>query len=147
MPMDTKQAQRIQTSVLNAAERKLLIWLAERQPSWMTSDILTLIGTVGAAITGLGFMLSDLDIRWLWLSSFGLLVNWFSRKAEYRADEQAVKEGYGEALIEGLKKLSKENLADLSPNPLLVKLTYSHPTLSQRITAIEKLSKEQKTTD
>ena len=77
MLMDTKQAQRIQTSVLNAAERKLLIWLAERQPSWMTSDILTLIGTVGAAITGLGFMLSDLDIRWLWLSSFGLLVNWY----------------------------------------------------------------------
>ena len=70
---------------------------------------------------------------------FGLLVNWFSRKAEYRADEQAVKEGYGEALVEGLKKLSRENLSDLSPNPLLVKLTYSHPTLSQRITAIEKL--------
>ena len=70
---------------------------------------------------------------------FGLLVNWFSRKAEYRADEQAVKEGYGEALVEGLKKLSRENLSDLSPSPLLVKLTYSHPTLSQRITAIEKL--------
>lgn len=76
---------------------------------------------------------------------FGLLVNRFSRKAEYRADEQAVKEGYGEALIEGLKKLSKENLADLSPSPLLVKLTYSHPTLSQRITAIEKLQNGQKT--
>ena len=78
---------------------------------------------------------------------FGLLVNWFSRKAEYRADEQAVKEGYGAALIEGLKKLSRENLADLSPSPLMVKLTYSHPTLSQRITAIEKLSKAQKTSD
>ena len=76
---------------------------------------------------------------------FGLLVNWFSRKAEYRADEQAVKEGYGEALVEGLKKLSRENLSDLSPNPLLVKLTYSHPTLSQRITAIEKLQNGQKT--
>ena len=76
---------------------------------------------------------------------FGLLVNWFSRKAEYRADEQAVKEGYGEALVEGLKKLSRENLSDLSPSPLLVKLTYSHPTLSQRITAIEKLQNGQKT--
>ena len=75
--METKQAQRIQTSVLNATERKLLIWLAERQPGWMTSDILTFIGTAGAAITGLGFMLSDLDIRWLWLSSFGLLINWY----------------------------------------------------------------------
>lgn len=76
---------------------------------------------------------------------FSLLVNWFSRKAEYRADEQAVKEGCGDALIEGLKKLSRDNLSDLSPSPLLVKLAYSHPTLSQRITAIEKLQNGQKT--
>ena len=73
---------------------------------------------------------------------FGLLVNWFSRRAEYRADAQAVKEGCGDALIDGLKKLSRENLSDLSPSPLLVKLQYSHPTLSQRITAIEKLQAE-----
>ena len=69
---------------------------------------------------------------------FGLLVSWHSRRAEYRADAQAVKEGYGDALISGLKKLSKENFADLSPHPLLVKLEYSHPTLSQRIDAIER---------
>ena len=78
---------------------------------------------------------------------FSLLANWLSRKAEYRADGQAVKEGYGEALIEGLKKLSRDNLSDLSPSPLLVKLEYSHPTLSQRITAIEKLQRGQKTTN
>ena len=41
------------------------------------------------------------------------------------------------ALISGLKKLARENYADLSPSPLLVKLEYSHPTLSQRIEAIE----------
>ena len=69
---------------------------------------------------------------------FGLLTNWISRRAEYRADAQAVKEGYGEELISGLKKLSKNNLADLAPSPLLVKLEYSHPTLSQRIDAIRK---------
>ena len=69
---------------------------------------------------------------------FGLLVNVFSRKAEYRADAQAVKEGYGASLVSALKKLAKENFADLSPHPLLVKLEYSHPTLSQRIEAIEK---------
>lgn len=78
---------------------------------------------------------------------FSLPVNWFSRKAEYRADGQAVKEGYGEALTEGLKKLSRDNLSDLSPSPLLVKLEYSHPTLSQRIDAIEKLQNGQKTTN
>ncbi|MBQ9462224.1 MAG: CDP-alcohol phosphatidyltransferase family protein [Bacteroidales bacterium] len=75
--MEPKQAQRIQTSVLNASERKLLIWLAERQPRWMTSDMLTFIGTFGAAIVGAGFMLSDLNINWLWLSALGLLVNWY----------------------------------------------------------------------
>ena len=72
---------------------------------------------------------------------FGLLINAFSRRAEYRADAQAVSEGYGDALISGLKKLSRENLSDLAPSPLLVKLEYSHPTLSQRIAAIEALKK------
>jgi len=70
---------------------------------------------------------------------FGLLTNYLSRKAEYRADAQAVQEGYGEALISGLKKLSRENFADLAPSPLLVRLEYSHPTLSQRINAIRKM--------
>ena len=55
-----------------------------------------------------------------------------------RADAQAVREGFGEALISALKKLSRENFSNLAPSPLLVKLEYSHPTLSQRIDAIEK---------
>ncbi len=70
---------------------------------------------------------------------FGLLTNRLSRRAEYRADAHAVKEGYGEALISGLKKLAKQNYSDLSPSPLLVALTYSHPTLAQRIEAIRRL--------
>ena len=69
---------------------------------------------------------------------FGLLTNYLSRRAEYRADQQAVQEGYGEELISALKKLSRENLSDLAPSSLLVKLEYSHPTLSQRIEAIRK---------
>ena len=35
------------------------------------------------------------------------------------------------------ERLTRENFGELAPDPLLVKLTYSHPTLSQRITAIE----------
>ncbi len=67
----------------------------------------------------------------------GLMINARSRKAEYRADRQAVQEGYGEALVEALKKLSRDNFAHLSPDPALVVLEYSHPPLSQRIAAIE----------
>ena len=75
---------------------------------------------------------------------FGLIVNAFSRRAEFLADAQAVKEGYGEALIKALKTLAKSNYANLSPDPLVVKLQYSHPTLSQRIDAIRKATgKEQ----
>ena len=69
---------------------------------------------------------------------FGLLVNALSRRAEYRADAQAVKEGFGPELIAALKKLARENFADLAPSPLVVLLEDSHPTLSQRIDAIEK---------
>lgn len=75
--MGNEKAVRIQTSFLNAAEKKALIWLAHRQPRWMTSDILTYIGVAGAAICALGYALSNYDIYWLWLSSFGLVINWY----------------------------------------------------------------------
>lgn len=72
-----KQSIRIQTSVLNGAEKKILVWLAQRQPRWVTSDTLTFVGIVGAFLTGLGFYLTRHGIEWLWLSSAGLLVNWY----------------------------------------------------------------------
>lgn len=74
---EQKQAARIQTSILNPYERKVLVWLAERMPSWVTSDMLTAVGFFGACIIATGYALSNLDIRWLWLASFGFLVNWF----------------------------------------------------------------------
>lgn len=72
-----EQSKRIQTSILNALEKKALVWLAKRQPRWMTSDILTFIGVIGAVIVALGYALSNYDIRWLWLASFGFFVNWY----------------------------------------------------------------------
>lgn len=64
--------------------------------------------------------------------------NGLSRKFEYAADAFAAKEGYGDALISALKKLCKESLSNINPHPLIVKMDYSHPTLSQRIEAIRK---------
>ncbi len=71
----------------------------------------------------------------------GMAMNAYSRHAEFRADAQAVKEGYGAALTGGLKKLARENFAHLAPSRLLVVLEYSHPPLSERIAAIEKARK------
>ena len=73
----------------------------------------------------------------------GLFTSWRSRKAEYRADAQAAKEGYGEALISALKKLAKQNFSHLAPSPLIVKLKYDHPPLSKRIEAINALTVRQ----
>lgn len=70
-------AVRIQTSFLNAIEKKVLVWLAERQPKWMTSDILTYIGTFGAVVIAAGYILSAWNINFLWLSSLGFVINWY----------------------------------------------------------------------
>ncbi len=59
-----------------------------------------------------------------------------SRRAEYRADAYANEHGHGEALISGLKKLASHALSNLTPHPLVVWFSYSHPTLAQRIRAI-----------
>jgi len=69
----------------------------------------------------------------------GIFINLMSRKAEYRADHQAVKDGYGDALVSALKKISKENFGNMAPNKFLVILEYNHPTLSDRIARIENI--------
>lgn len=77
MANNKADAVRIQTSVLNAMEKKVLVWLAERQPKWMTSDILTYIGTFGAMVIAAGYILSAWNINFLWLSSLGFIINWY----------------------------------------------------------------------
>ena len=77
MENNKADAVRIQTSVLNALEKKVLVWLAERQPKWMTSDILTYVGTFGAAVIAVGYILSAWNINFLWLSSLGFIINWY----------------------------------------------------------------------
>lgn len=72
-----EQSKRIQTSVLNAAEKKVLVWLAARQPRWVTSDLLTWTGVAGAVVVALGYALSNYSVQWLWLASFGFFLNWY----------------------------------------------------------------------
>ena len=73
-----EESVRIQRSILNGVEKKVLVWLAERQPRWMTSDILTIIGTIGAVVVAAGFILAGkVNINYLWLSSLGFVINWY----------------------------------------------------------------------
>ena len=71
-----KQAERIQTSFLNAAEKKALIWIANHLPGWVTSDMMTFLGTFGSVVIAVGYALSNRNLAWLWLASLGLVLNW-----------------------------------------------------------------------
>jgi STE24 endopeptidase len=66
-----------------------------------------------------------------------------SRRREYEADAYAVgtyrKPG---SMISALKKLTVENLAKLTPHPLKVFLTYSHPPVLERIRAIRRMPRQ-----
>lgn len=77
MSEDKKQAARIQTSILNPLEKKVLVWLAQRMPAWVTSDMLTFVGFLGALVMATGYALANLNLNWLWLSCLGLVINWF----------------------------------------------------------------------
>jgi len=58
-------------------ERPALAWLAARMPRWVTPDLLTAIGVVGAVLTACSYVFSGSHAALLWLATFGLAVNWF----------------------------------------------------------------------
>ncbi|MDD2601259.1 MAG: M48 family metallopeptidase [Kiritimatiellae bacterium] len=63
--------------------------------------------------------------------------NILSRKNEYAADRFAAEiTGEPMVMVDALKKLSADNLSNLTPHPLKVFLEYSHPPVLQRIAAL-----------
>jgi STE24 endopeptidase len=63
-----------------------------------------------------------------------------SRRHEFAADRFAAEAtGLPRALGEALKKLSRNNLQNLSPHPLHVVLYHSHPPVLERVRALEGL--------
>ncbi|MCX6146172.1 MAG: M48 family metallopeptidase [Candidatus Kapabacteria bacterium] len=70
-----------------------------------------------------------------------ILMNLLSRKNEYEADNFAViKRSNKEDMINALKKLSVDNLSNLTPHPFYVFMNYSHPTALERIKAINEIN-------
>jgi STE24 endopeptidase len=66
------------------------------------------------------------------------LTSMLSRKHEYEADRFSAESlGDPQPMIRGLVKLTKENLSNLTPHPLYSFFYYSHPTVMERIRALE----------
>jgi STE24 endopeptidase len=69
------------------------------------------------------------------LLSIGMAV--LSRKNEFEADAFASEvTGQPQALVTALKKLSADNLSNLTPHPFYVFMVYSHPPMLDRIRAL-----------
>jgi len=72
-----QQAERVHGSFLAAAEKRALISMAGRMPSWINSDHLTLIGFIAQIATGVCYALARYD-RWMLLAAIVCLaLNWF----------------------------------------------------------------------
>ena len=68
-----------------------------------------------------------------------LFTNALSRKNEFEADKYSAETtGDPLQLISGLKKLTVENLGNLTPHPLNVFLNYSHPPVLERIRSLSR---------
>ena len=62
--------------------------------------------------------------------------NYKSRRNEYEADMEAVKNGLGEELITTFSKITSDELIDLNPHPVLEWLDFDHPGMYRRISYI-----------
>jgi len=68
-----------------------------------------------------------------------IIMNLISRKHEYEADAYAATYFAAQPLIDGLKKMSGDHLTNLTPHSANVFINYSHPTVLQRIRAMNLL--------
>ncbi len=87
--------------------------------------------SVYASLVFFGFLYAPIEMI------ISLFTNILSRRNEFEADSFAVKTyKKPESMITSLKKLSVDNLSNLTPHPLMVFLSYSHPPVLQRIERI-----------
>jgi archaetidylinositol phosphate synthase len=74
---DFRQAMRVHGSLLAAAEKRALVWMAERIPARVNSDHLTLLGFIAQIAAGVCYALAGHDRRMLLAAIVCLSLNWF----------------------------------------------------------------------
>lgn len=79
---DVNSQKRVLRSITSDAEKRLLVWIAKRMPAWVTPDLLSGVGILGAVVVFAGYALSNLAPAYLWLASLGLAINWLGDSAD-----------------------------------------------------------------
>ena len=76
---------RFRTNLLKTWEQKALVFLVQRIPSWIQSDMLTFIGFIGSLTILLSFILATyVNKNYLLLGIPGLGINWFGDSLDGR---------------------------------------------------------------
>ena len=73
---ERRSAARVNRSLTAAVERRVLVWMAERAPRWVTSDRLTVLGLAAQFGAGAGYALAGYDRRALVLVIGCIVLNW-----------------------------------------------------------------------
>ncbi|HEX9332496.1 MAG TPA: CDP-alcohol phosphatidyltransferase family protein [Anaerolineales bacterium] len=92
---DINHHRRVNDILLGPLERPTLKWFAARMPAWITPDICTIMGVLGALGVAISYMLSIYDRNFLWLASLGFIIHWFGDSmdgtlARYRQIERPI---------------------------------------------------------
>jgi phosphatidylglycerophosphate synthase len=70
------KAQREESFLLAAPEKRLLRWVAGRLPRWILPDDMTALGVIAALGVAVAYQLSNDGSGWLWAASALLVVQW-----------------------------------------------------------------------
>jgi archaetidylinositol phosphate synthase len=71
-----ENATRIHSGLTSSPEKRVLIWIAERTPRWVSSDQLTLLGFGAQVMAGASYALAAWSRDWLVAVIFFLALNW-----------------------------------------------------------------------
>lgn len=130
-----KKKHIIWSMILSIAQTGFMLWvlsmfISSSEISW----------AMGGNVTALHLNVLAFAILFSPISTIiGIFMNVFSRKNEYEADAYAVTTYSREPLISALKKLTSDNLGNLTPHPWYEFFNYSHPSLLKRIQAMERV--------
>ena len=72
-----REAKRVHTSMLAAAEKRCLIWIAHRLPAWVNSDHLTTLAGVAMAGAGVCYWIGPESPAAMAIAILMLALNWF----------------------------------------------------------------------
>ena len=128
-----KKKHIIWSMILSILQTGFMLWLLSKfifssEISW----------ALGGNVTALHLNVFAFAILFSPISTIiGVIMNLFSRKNEYEADEYAVRTYGKEPLITALKKLTADSLGNLTPHPWYEFMNYSHPSLLKRIRAMQ----------